>query len=190
MKKTFIGVLAAGFAVTSVLTASGAVASPRDGGGSNDTSSSPTSAKPAFTPPNYDPPPIDWDVTCSNAGLQAAGARCGLLTVPLDYADPTGEKIKIALSEIPHTEGVKSQGIMLVNPGGPGGSGLTLSRLKDFVPNGGGDPYDWIGFDPRGVGSSQPSLACDPNYFPPNRPDYVPTKSSDEQFWLDRKSVV
>ena len=50
---------------------------------------------------------------------------------------------------------------MLVNPGGPGGSGLGLSILGEYVPNGVGDAYDWIGFDPRGVGASKPSLTCD-----------------------------
>ena len=56
------------------------------------------------------------------------------------------------------------------------------------MPNGGGDPYDWIGFDPRGVGSSEPSLSCDPDYFPFNRPDYVPVKRSDEKFWLKKSA--
>ena len=65
---------------------------------------------------------------------------------------------------------------MLVNPGGPGGSGLGLARLGAFVPEQRRRPdYDWIGFDPRGVGSSQPSLSCDGEYFGGyNRPYYVP----------------
>ena len=57
----------------------------------------------------------------------------------------------------------KYQGVMLVNPGGPGGSGVGLSILGQFVPNHAGDAYDWIGFDPRGVGSqhSVPELQAE-----------------------------
>ena len=54
--------------------------------------------------------------------------------------------------------GLGIPGHQLVNPGGPGGSGLTLSVLRRYVPNDAGDAYDWIGFDPRGVGSSKPAL--------------------------------
>jgi pimeloyl-ACP methyl ester carboxylesterase len=60
---------------------------------------------------------------------------------------------------------------MLVNPGG---SGLVYSILGQFVPNGAGNTYDWIGFDPRGVGASRPSLSCIPDYFGYNRPHYIP----------------
>ena len=171
MRRISTGLIGAAFVASTVLTAAGAAsASPASGGGGHT--------------PSYTPPPIAWAATCASASLNAAGARCGLLTVPLDYAKPNGEKIKIAVSQIKHkTSDAKAQGIMLVNPGGPGGSGLTLSRLGEFVPNGGGDPYDWIGFDPRGVGSSQPSLSCDGNYFPTNRPDYVPYSMALEKFW-------
>src|SRR6478609_2395191 len=124
--------------------------------------------------PGYTPPPITWG-ECPTASLRNAGATCGMLTVPLDYAKPRGEKIQLAVSRIAHkTSDAAAQGPMLVNQGGPGGSGLGLSRLGAFVPNGGGDPYDWIGFDPRGVGRSVPSLTCDDDYFAPGRPPYVP----------------
>ena len=61
---------------------------------------------------------------------------------------------------------------MLVNPGGPGGSGLIFSLLGQFVPNHAGDAYDWIGFDPRGVGASVPSLSCNPTTSHGDRPPY------------------
>ncbi|RPI11382.1 MAG: alpha/beta fold hydrolase [Actinobacteria bacterium] len=65
---------------------------------------------------------------------------------------------------------------MLVNPGGPGGSGLIYSVLGAFVPGAVGASYDWIGFDPRGVGDSVPALSCDPNYLAgPGPPDDAAT---------------
>ena len=80
---------------------------------------------------------------------------------------------------------------MLLNPGGPGGSGLTLSELgpiisQDFRRRDVGGAYDWIGFDPRGVGSSKPSLSCDPNYFHGDRPEYVPTTQALYDTWQAR----
>jgi pimeloyl-ACP methyl ester carboxylesterase len=108
-----------------------------------------------------------------------------MLEVPLDYRRPSGQKIKLAISRIKHkVPDAQYQGIMLTNPGGPGGSGLTLSALGEFVPAHAGDFYDWIGFDPRGVGSSQPAVSCDPNYFGFNRPNYVPFSQSIEKAWL------
>jgi len=146
--------------------------------------SAPTGATRSATADGYRPPPIEWG-RCASAGLRAEGARCGLLTVPLDYAHPHGTTIKIAVSEIRHTTAdADAQGVMLVNPGGPGGSGIDLADLGSYVPNGGGDPYDWIGFDPRGVGASQPSLSCDGDYFGYDRPDYVPFTRAIERTWL------
>jgi len=130
----------------------------------------------------YTPPPISWGV-CASAGLKARGAECGFVVVPLDYAHPSGVKIKIAVSRIKH-KNAHYQGVMLVNPGGPGGSGLIWATLGESVPGGVGGDYDWIGFDPRGVGSSQPALTCDNEYFGYNRPYYVPVTRSLERTWL------
>jgi pimeloyl-ACP methyl ester carboxylesterase len=129
---------------------------------------------------------IPWG-QCASPGLQRRGAECGLLDVPLDYSKPNGKKIQIAVSRIKHKVADKDyQGVMLVNPGGPGGSGLTLSVLGEFVPNGAGEAYDWIGFDPRGVGSSVPALHCDDNYFAGPRPEYIPFNQNIENTWLTR----
>ena len=176
--------------VTGLLSPTAAIAAPADSSApSGAAASAAAAAEAAHHPgsgPGYIPPPIEWG-TCASARMQAAGARCGLLTVPLDYAHPGGATIKIGVSQIKHkTSDAAYQGIMLVNPGGPGGSGLNLARLGEFVPNNAGDPYDWIGFDPRGVGTSQPQLACDGDYFGYNRPDYVPWNRGLERTWLTK----
>lgn len=131
---------------------------------------------------------IKWGA-CTDPGLVDAKAQCGWLSVPLDYRHPGGGKIKIAVSRVRHTSPASQyQGVMLVNPGGPGGSGLGLATLGQFVPKGAGDDYDWIGFDPRGVGSSEPSLSCIPNYFHGNRPDYFPASQQLVNTWLARSA--
>lgn len=134
----------------------------------------------------YQPPPVQWGV-CTDPNLVAAGAQCGKVVVPMDYSDPDGKKIKLAVSRIKHkSSDADYQGPMLVNPGGPGGSGLSLSVLGQYVPKNAGDDYDWIGFDPRGVGSSEPAVSCDKDYAGYNRPDYVPTTAKIEQAWLKK----
>lgn len=124
---------------------------------------------------------------CDEAYLRKANARCGTLSVPLDYANPGGAQIQLAVSRIMHTSSAADyQGVMLVNPGGPGGSGLGLVTLGQYVPKQAGDTYDWIGFDPRGVGSSEPAISCIPGYFKGPRPPYVPTTDELETTWLER----
>ena len=50
------------------------------------------------------------------------------------------------------------------------GPGAVGARHGAIVPGNAGDAYDWIGFDPRGVGSSVPALSCDGEYFGYDRP--------------------
>ena len=130
--------------------------------------------------------PVNWG-NCTDPVLVQANAQCGFVTVPLDYANPGGTTISIAVSRVRHTvPDSQYQGVVLVNPGGPGGSGLELSTLGSAVPGGVGGDYDWIGFDPRGVGSSVPALSCDPNYFSADRPSYLPTTPQLTKEWLTR----
>ncbi|MER6783810.1 alpha/beta hydrolase [Streptomyces sp. NPDC000658] len=112
--------------------------------------------------------------------------QCATVKVPLDYARPQGRKITLALSRVPHA-GRKYQGPLLVNPGGPGGSGLSLAGfVASSLPKAVASQYDVIGFDPRGVGESKPALDCKPGHFNPVRPDSVPRTAALEKANLAR----
>ena len=131
---------------------------------------------------------INWG-PCTEADLVQFGAQCGMLSVPLDYNHPSGPHIQLAVSKLAHTSSAADyQGAILTNPGGPGGSGLDLSAiLADVLDQEGytaaAADYDWIGFDPRGVGSSQPALSCNPDYFDGPRPNYNPFTRSLLHYW-------
>ncbi len=132
---------------------------------------------------------INWE-SCSEPALQEAGAQCGYVAVPLNYSDPTGAQIELAVSRIEHTSR-DYQGVIVTNPGGPGGEGLNLNTylipvLQQEGFTGAADDYDWIGFDPRGVGASIPAISCEPNYEGPDRPSYVPYDHQLLDTWLSR----
>ncbi|MFF8997572.1 alpha/beta hydrolase [Streptomyces achromogenes] len=112
--------------------------------------------------------------------------QCASVRVPLDHADPAGRQITLALSRVPHTART-SEGPLLVNPGGPGGSGLELAGfVASALPGSVAARYDVIGFDPRGVGRSTPALTCAPGHFAAPRPDSVPATPALERANLDR----
>src|SRR6185437_15297148 len=121
-------------------------------------------------------------------GGQLSGLRCASLQVPLNYADPGGRKITIALSMVPATAPPsRQQGVMLVNPGGPGEPGRTLAGdVAAGISPQVAATYDIVGLDPRGVGGSSPSLSCDPNFFKGVRPDYIPANAGAEQVLINR----
>jgi pimeloyl-ACP methyl ester carboxylesterase len=129
---------------------------------------------------------INWG-PCADPTLAKGGAECGYLDVPMDYKKPAGKHISLAVARVKHKSAESAyQGVMLTNPGGPGGSGLGLALRGTRVPNHVGDTYDWIGFDPRGVGTSKPAISCIPNYMDYNRPSYLPYTPQIEQTWLKR----
>ena len=85
------------------------------------------------------------------------GARCSRLRVPVDYDAPTGETIEIAVVKVEAKRPSKRLGALVVNPGGPGGSGVDYARAADFIVGAGvRQSYDVVGFDPRGVARSSP----------------------------------
>ncbi|MDQ2815456.1 MAG: alpha/beta hydrolase, partial [Actinomycetota bacterium] len=133
---------------------------------------------------------LHWH-SCSGQLAQEGVPDCTTLSVPVNYADPGGRHLSLALDMIPATAAPsRQQGIMLVNPGGPGGDGLPLAAeaAQGLSPGVTAD-YDIVGFDPRGVGSSVPALSCDSSFFSGVRPDYIPANSAAEQVLINRAKM-
>ena len=95
----------------------------------------------------------------SEEETDTATFSCAVITVPLDYANPKGETISIAVKKRAATGG-HAQGALFINPGGPGDSGVSFAERAGnaFSPDL-LNAYDVIGFDPRGVGSST-AITC------------------------------
>ena len=123
---------------------------------------------------------LDWkacDPTLIGEGensITAFGERvkCTLMRAPLDYANPALGELQVALLKVGAGQPDQRMGAILVNPGGPGGDGLTFAfRFSEFFALGNpadangkllkdmSSRYDMIGFSPRGLGASS-TLTC------------------------------
>ncbi|MEU0968264.1 alpha/beta hydrolase [Streptomyces sp. NPDC005917] len=127
---------------------------------------------------------IDWADCPADWGLTKP-VQCGWVSVPLDYAKPYGKQIKLAVDRIGNT-GTKAerQGALVYNPGGPGGSGMRFPlRVTNKSPLwvNASKAYDFVGFDPRGVGHSVPISCVDPQEFvKAPKADPVPDTEADK----------
>ncbi len=128
---------------------------------------------------------IDWQTCPADWGLKAP-IQCGYVTVPIDYAKPNGPTIKIAVDRVGNTGSKKErQGSLVYNPGGPGGSGMkfpTRVTGKNPLYANLAKAYDFVGFDPRGVGHSAPISCADPQeYAKAPKADPVPDSEADKR---------
>ncbi len=92
----------------------------------------------------------------------AANLQCARLTVPLDYTQPQGKTITIGVLRIKATDPSQRIGSLLMNPGGPGGSGMEAAAgmSQTWASSALSARFDLVGFDPRGIGASQPAVRC------------------------------
>src|SRR6201986_1588344 len=174
----------AALAVTVALTAcSASTAEPATAPGAS-ASAGGGAGSPAVVPSGSTGSALRW----SACGKQLAGMKCASLRVPLNYADPGGRKITIALSMAPAAaRAAEEEGVMLGNPGGRGEPGRSLAGdVAEGISPQVAATYDIVGFDPRGVGGSSPALSCDPNFFKGVRPDYIPANAAAEQVLINR----
>ncbi|MET0806624.1 MAG: alpha/beta hydrolase [Lacisediminihabitans sp.] len=156
------GALAA-TAMTAVLLLSGCVASPP--------TPAPTENVASGLQKFYDQR-VDWK-SCESSGM-----TCASVTAPIDWATPSAGSLKLAV--IRHvTTSSKRVGSLLINPGGPGGSGYdAVAQGLDYVTDAAlREAFDVVGWDPRGVGRSTPVTCLDGPamdaflYAPPTAPE-------------------
>ncbi|MFB9433612.1 alpha/beta hydrolase [Streptoalloteichus tenebrarius] len=121
-------------------------------------------------------------------GPDGATLECGQLDVPLDHSHPDGRTLRLAVSRVRASGSPEERrGVLLVNPGGPGGSGLDYAATKRAkMPESVRRAFDVVGFDPRGVGSSSP-VSCGQmgGRFDHPGQDPVPTDDEAERSYMD-----
>ena len=136
-------------------------------------------------------PSIDWgqcsESDCRRPAHSAAMSRCRSATPTRPGRRSASRSRGSSTPRAP----LNYQGVIITSPGGPGGSGLDFNMylipvLRQEGFNAAAGDYDWIGFDPRGVGSSKPTISCKPDYFSPDRPNYVPWTPSLLGTWETR----
>ncbi|MGW1954470.1 alpha/beta hydrolase [Streptomyces sp. NPDC001920] len=152
--KTLAAALAAGVLTTGALVLgpgvadAGATGPQRAAGGLPAGPSSPSSPSTASAAIDWKPCPEDRT------------AECGTLRLPVDRAHPKGEKFDLAVARRKATDPGRRIGVLLVNPGGPGASGVDWA-VDDAPDHFSADVlarFDIVGFDPRGVGASEPVM--------------------------------
>ena len=149
--------------------------------GTDSIGTDPTSTDPTGTgndSPNGDDP-FGWETL--DVGLER-----GYLEVPLDYADPAGDTITLAVLRHLAVDPANRIGSLLVNPGGPGfgGTGLAYGAESTYG-QGLLDRFDIIGWDPRGTGSSLPAVDCIDDYDPYFGLDSSPDTPQERQALID-----
>lgn len=106
--------------------------------------------------------PVQWDkcrFTADTTIKVPADAQCGFIAVPVDYNALQGDTAQLAMIRFPATR--TKIGSLVINPGGPGESGIeTAVGLIGSLPRKVREHFDLVGFDPRGVASSRPAVWC------------------------------
>lgn len=117
----------------------------------------------AFSAAQAQPPGLTFGPCPEDISKPYPAMQCANLDVPLDYSKPDGEKVQILVSKLPAKDPAKRRGILLTNPGGPGGPGVAFAGgLSKKLPGEVLDSYDLIGFDTRNDAHSTPITCVDP----------------------------
>ncbi|WP_176929813.1 alpha/beta hydrolase [Lentzea albidocapillata] len=107
---------------------------------------------------------------------QWAGMDCGTVLVPMNYRDPGGRALEILVTRVKAKDPAKRQGSLVVNPGGPGVSGVFFPKML-AGRSAAAESFDIIGFNPRGTRFSKDELHCAVSDQEPTRP----TRPTDAQ---------
>lgn len=110
----------------------------------------------------YEKQKLSWSACAFEAPVPT---ECALMTVPRDWANPGfGVDLQVQVSRVKATGEEGSQGVVMTNPGGPGGNGADLPSALGALQPQLNQRYDLLGMDPRGTGQLR-SYAEEPKDF-------------------------
>ncbi|MGW1675788.1 alpha/beta hydrolase [Streptomyces sp. NPDC002324] len=132
-------------------------------------------AEPARTPA---PHAIDWQ-PCPDAETDLGTFECGTVKVPLDWSRPRGATVDVAVARHLADDPKKRIGSLVFNPGGPGGSGVAWAMAPWVFSSELTSRFDIVGFDPRGVRGSKPTVKCDRDLIDKQRALSYPKNAAD-----------
>ncbi|MEU7104157.1 alpha/beta hydrolase [Streptomyces sp. NPDC046215] len=113
-----------------------------------------TLTAPAQAAPAPPAPALSWK-PCTEGSGNSPGLECATLSVPMDYREPEGRKLDLAVSRLRSDRPSARRGTLLVIAGGPGTSGVDrLAAKGPTLRQRTGGSYDLVSIDPRGVGRS------------------------------------
>jgi pimeloyl-ACP methyl ester carboxylesterase len=117
--------------------------------------------------PASQPGTLEW-ISCSDPqferwkevdGTDLDGFECATFVRPLDRDDPDGDEVQLAVVRFPAAGPAEERlGTLFLNPGGPGQSGVGLSKIVYLLPESVRAQFDFVTYDPRGIGASTPAL--------------------------------
>ena len=103
--------------------------------------------------------PADRWRACEGDALQTLGYECATLRRPLDRDQPSGAQVELAVYRLPATGRAEQRiGTLFFNPGGPGQPGHASAGSAFFLPPSLRRSFDFVTWDPRGLGRSSPAL--------------------------------
>ncbi|MPZ62332.1 MAG: alpha/beta fold hydrolase [Propionibacteriales bacterium] len=154
---------------------------------------------PAGLPATAAPPgrgTLHWSPCYKDVGAEfGVTYECAQLNVPLDHDEPAGAQVQLALVRLPARDQDARIGSILLNPGGPGGSGvdfaLFFGPFAEFIwgPEV-RDRFDLVGFDPRGVGRSIKCFGNERQALEALTPFTFPLTPAEEQIRADGDGLL
>src|SRR5919197_1011403 len=128
-------------------------------------------------------------IAWSKCYSQMGPFECGTVQVPLDYDQPNGATVSLAVVRLPATDPAHRIGSLFLNPGGPGGSGVDYTLFAGpflYTPEVRAK-FDLVGFDPRGIARSTAyhCFGTDKQWAPYFTPFTFPSNAAEEQIWIN-----